>query len=177
MTKRTLAVLVACLAIAALGAGCGGGDDTTGAGTGGTTAGGETSGGASTEASGSAPTKAAFIEEADRICRDAEAALNGEIAEWAEDNGVPTGKEPSREQQEALYAEVVLPNVAAQGEEIAALTPPPGDEQAIEEITDALAEGVEEGEADPSQLVEGENPLADASAKARAYGMKSCGSE
>ena len=171
MIKRALAVLFACLAIAAVAAGCGGGDDTT--------SGGDTTGGGeSTEASGSVPTKAVFIKEADKICGDADETLNEEIGEYAEDNDIPLEKkEPTEEQQVEIYEAVVLPNVAQQGEEIAALTPPEGDEETVEGITDALAAGVEDAEADPQQLVEGKNPLADASKQARAYGMKSCGSE
>lgn len=170
MTKRVLAALVACLAIAAVAAGCGGGGDSSSSG--------DTTSGGSTEASGSAPTKAAFIKEADKICGEADEQLNEEVAEYAEENGIPIEKEePTKDQQVELYEAVVLPNVAQQGEDIAALTPPEGDEGKIEEITDGLAEGVEEAEADPKQLTEGKNPLADASQKARAYGMKTCGSE
>lgn len=165
MIKRALVVLFACLAVAAVVAGCGGGDDTT-------------SSGESTEASGSAPTKAVFIKEADKICGDADELMNEEIGEFAEENDIELEKEePTKEQETEVYEAVVLPNVAKQGEEIAALTPPEGDEKTVEEITDALAAGVEDAEADPEQLAEGKNPLADASQKARAYGLKTCGSE
>ena len=165
MIKRALVALVACMALAVVAAACGGGGDTTG-------------GGDSTEASGSAPTKAAFIHQADKICGEAEERLNEEVAEYAEEKNIPIEKEePTQAQQVEIYAAVVLPNVAQQGEELAALTPPEGDEKTIEEITDALASGVEEAEADPKQLTEGKNPLADASKQARAYGMKSCGNE
>lgn len=171
MIKRVLAAFVACLALAVVAAACGGGGDTTGGGN-------TTSGGDSTEASGSAPTKAAFIKEADKICGDADAAMNEEIGEFAEENAIPIEKEePTKAQQIEIYEAVVLPNVAGQGEEIAALTPPAGEEETVEEITDALAAGVEEAEADPAQLTEGRNPLAAASKKAKAYGMKTCGSE
>jgi len=71
----------------------------------------------------------------------------------------------------------VLPNIAKQGEELGELTPPEGDEDTVAEIVDGLDEGVEDAEADPEQLVEGKNPLAGASSKARAYGLKVCGSE
>jgi hypothetical protein len=164
LIKRALAVLFACLAIAAVAAGCGGGDDTT-------------SGGESTEASGSAPTKAVFVKEADGICADSNEVINEEFAEFSKENDISEKEEPSEELQVEAYESIVLPNVAEQGEEIAALTPPEGDEESVEEITDALAAGVEDAEADPQQLVEGKNPLADASKKARAYGMKVCGSE
>jgi hypothetical protein len=165
MIKRALVALFACLAVAAVVAGCGGGGAST-------SGGGETS-----SESGSAPTKAAFIKEADAICQKAEDGLTEEIQSYAEDNGIALGKEPTQAQQEELYVGVVLPNVARQGEEIGALTPPEGDEDTVGEIVDALDEGVAEGEEDVGALVEGKNPLADATAKATDYGMKVCGSE
>ena len=165
MIKRALVALFACLAVAALAAGCGGGGDST-------------SGGSESSAdSGSAPAKAAFVKEADGICQAADNELNDEIQSYAKANGIPLGKEPTKAQQVELYEEVVLPNIGKQAEELGELTPPEGDEETVEEITDGLDEGVEEAEADPEQLVEGKNPLADASSKAKAYGMKVCGSE
>jgi hypothetical protein len=162
-------VLFACLAIAAVAAGCGGGDDST-------SSGGTTSGGESTEASGSAPTKAVFIKEADEICGDADATMNEELAEFSKENDISEEEEPSKELQVEAYESIVLPKIAQQGEEISELTPPEGDEEAIEELTDALAEGVEDAEANPEELTEGGDPLADASKKAQAYGLKTCGS-
>jgi hypothetical protein len=169
LSKRALAALVACLAIAAAVAGCGGGGDSTSSG--------DTGGGESTEASGPAPAKAVFIKEADGICRKADGELTEEIVEYAEENGIETGKEPTQAQQAEIIEQVVLPNLGRQGEEISGLTPPEGDEGTVGEIVDALQEGVEEGESDPQALIEGENPLEDASKKATAYGLKVCGSE
>jgi hypothetical protein len=171
LTKRAFAAFLACLALAAVATACGGGGDSTGGGD-------TTGGGESTEASGSAPTKAVFIKEADAICGDADEVMNEEVVEYAEENDIPLEKEePTEQQQVEIYEAVVLPSIAKQGEEIAELTPPAGDEATIEGITDALAAGVEEAEADPQQLTEGKNPLAGASKQAQAYGMKSCGSE
>jgi hypothetical protein len=134
---------LACLALAVVAAGCGGGGgDTTG-------------GGETTDESGSVPTKAAFIKEADGVCKAADEELNEEIESYAEENGISTKKEPTKAQQEEIYAEVVLPNIAGQGEDIDALTPPEGEEVRVEEIVHALDSGVEEAEADPGLLVEG----------------------
>src|SRR5262249_4712747 len=127
--KRALVALFACLMVA-VAAACGGGGDST-------------SGGESSEASGSAPTKAVFVKEADAICRKADNELNEEIESYAKENGIPLGKEPTKPQQEEIYAAVVLPNVARQGEEIDALTPPEGDEDEVGEIVAALDQGVE----------------------------------
>ena len=170
MNKRALAALIACLAIAAGAAGCGGGGDST-------SSGGDTATSDSTEASGSAPTKAVFVKEADAVCLKADSKLNEEVADYAKEKGIPTNKEPTEDQQVELYEAVVIPNVKTQGEGIAELTPPEGEEDAVAEIVDALEAGVEDAEGDPQQLVEGKNPLADASSKASAYGMKVCGSE
>jgi hypothetical protein len=167
--KRKLALaLFAVLAIAVIVAGCGGGSDST------------SGGGSSSEAesqSGEAPTKAAFIKEADAICSKADGELNEEVTEYAKEHNIPTNKEPSKQVQGEIYAAIVLPNVGRQGEEIGELTAPEGDEETIEELVESLASGVEEGEEDPEGLTEGKNPLADASAQAKAYGMKQCGAE
>jgi len=55
MIRRALVALFACLAVAAVTAGCGGGGDST------------SGGGESSSDSGSAPTKTAFIKEADGV--------------------------------------------------------------------------------------------------------------
>ena len=56
------------------------------------------------------------------------------------------------------------------------LTPPEGDEDQITAIVDAADQGIDEIEADPAALTQGdENPLAEASRLASEYGMKACG--
>jgi predicted small secreted protein len=165
--KRVSALLFAVLVAAAVLAGCGGGSDST--------SGGGTE--SDTSSSGPAPTKAVFIKEADKICEKADGELNEEVTEYAEENNIPTGKEPTEDQTIEIYEAVVLPNVSGQAEGIAQLTPPEGDEDTVEGIVSSLEEGVSEAEEDPQQLVEGKNPLEDASKKATAYGMKVCGAE
>jgi phosphotransferase system HPr-like phosphotransfer protein len=178
--KRSIFLaLFALLAAAVIVAGCGGGgssSDTT-ATTGGSTEAEEAEGGGSTEegeegSGGAAPTKAAFIKEADMICHDDEAELNKELETFTKENKIEG--EASEAQQEELFQTMVLPNIAKQGEEIAALTPPEGDEKAIEELTDALASEVKEAEEEGG--LPGEDTLAGATKKAKAYGFKECGS-
>ncbi|HEX4307531.1 MAG TPA: hypothetical protein VHZ54_15960 [Solirubrobacterales bacterium] len=171
MYKRKIAAaLFALVALVAVIAGCGGGgsSDTTG---GGTTA--ETGG--SSESSGAAPTKAAFIKEGDKICTDDENELNKEVEVFAKENNLDLEKdELSTDQETELFQEVVLPNIAKQAEDLAELTPPEGDEETIEELTDTLSSEVEEAEdagGKPS-----EDTLAGATKMAKAYGFKSCGS-
>jgi hypothetical protein len=180
--KRLVVALFAVLVVAVVAAGCGGGGssssstaDTD------TTSSTEAESGGSTEASegeaeagGTAPTKAAFIKEADGICGKADAAMSEEITEFAEEKNIPiTKEEPSEDQQTEIFESVVLPNIAKQAEDIAALTPPEGEEETVEDITDTLSKEVEEAEEDPSNL--SEDTLKGATEKAHAYGFKTCG--
>jgi ABC-type glycerol-3-phosphate transport system substrate-binding protein len=166
--RKIAAAIFAVLAIAVVAAGCGGGGDSTGGST-------STDGG-STEADsgGAAPTKAAFIKEADKVCTAAENELTEEVTEFAKEHNIPLEKEePNKNQQTELFQEVVLPNIARQGEELAALTPPEGDEETIEDLTSTLETEVEEAEEEGGV---GDEALSGATKKAKAYGFKSCGS-
>jgi len=165
--RKIVLMLAALLALAALVAGCGGGGSSSGS----------TSDTTSTESSdsgGEAPTKAAFIKEADKICTDDEDELNEEITAFAKENGISTTEEPAEGLQVELFHELVLPNIARQAEELAALTPPEGDEATIEELTDALSEEVAAAEEESG--LPGEETLKGATEMAKAYGFKSCGS-
>jgi hypothetical protein len=166
---RKLAVaLFAVLAIAVIAAGCGGGGDSTAAES-------EAASGGS-ESGGAAPSKAAFIKEGDSVCSKAELQLSKEIIAFAKENGIDIEgeEEPTKDQQTEMYEQIVLPNIAGQAERLEALTPPKGDEETVEDITSTLTREVEEAEEHPDDL--GEDPLKEASAKAQAYGLTSCGS-
>lgn len=169
MHKRKLVLaLFAVLALAALVAGCGGG---------GSSSSGSTSDTTSTESSdsgGEAPTKAAFIKEGDKICTDDEDELNEEIEAFVKEKGISGSEEPSEDLQIEAFHDLVLPNIAKQAEDLAALTPPEGDEATIEELTDTLSEEVEAAEEEDG--LPGEDTLKGATDMAKAYGFKSCGS-
>jgi hypothetical protein len=125
--------------------------------------------------SGAAPTKAAFIKEADKICGDADAVMAEEITDYAKENDIPIEKEePSEDQQVKIFHAVVLPNIHKQAEDIAALTPPAGDEETVEDITDTLLSEVEDAEGEDG--IPDESTLEEASQKAQDYGLKTCGS-
>jgi hypothetical protein len=167
-TQRRIALMLAALlALAALVAGCGGGGSSSS----GSSESGSTT---STESSGEAPTKAAFIKEADAICTKDENELNKEIEAFAEENEISTSEEPTEDLQIEAFKTLVLPNISKQAEEIAALTPPEGDESTIEDLTDTLEEEVSAAEEESG--LPGEDTLKGATDKAKAYGFKSCGS-
>jgi hypothetical protein len=164
--RKLVLTLAAVLALAALVAGCGGGGSSSASSS-------STADSGASESGGEAPTKAAFIKEADKICTEDEDELNKEITVYLKENGVEE-EEPSEDQQAELFHSLVLPNIAKQAEEIAALTPPEGDESTIEELTDTLEEEV--AEAEDESGVPGEDTLKGATDQAKAYGFKSCGS-
>lgn len=169
MYKRKLVLaLFAVLALAVVAAGCGGGGSSSSSTS-------STSDNGSTDSSGGAPTKAVFIKEADAICGEDETELVKEVEAFAKEKGVEIGKEePSKDLQAELFREVILPNIGRQAEGIAALTPPEGEEETVEDLTDTLSEEVAEAEEESG--VPANDTLAGATKKAKAYGLKVCGS-
>ena len=165
--RKLVLTLSAVLALVAVVAGCGGGGSSSSSTT-------STDGG-STDAGGEAPTKAVFIKEADAICGEDEDELVKEVENFAEEKGIEIKKEePSKDLQAELFREVVLPNIGRQADDIAALTPPEGDEETIEELTDTLSSEVAEAEEEGG--VPAQDTLAGATKQAKAYGFKVCGS-
>ncbi|HET7444963.1 MAG TPA: hypothetical protein VFJ57_09930 [Solirubrobacterales bacterium] len=163
-----MSALLGALVVALLATGCGGGGDDSSS----------TASVDSTESSdsGSSLTKAEFIKQGDEICKQGDAAIEDEANKFAEENGIDT-ENPTEAQQEEVVEQVLGPAIKRQAEEIADLGPPQGEEEAVEEIVAAVGQGAEEIEEDPKAVVNGENPLAEASKLAKAYGFKQCGGE
>jgi hypothetical protein len=184
--RKLVAALFAVLVIAVVAAGCGGGGDSTGSSSTADTTSASSESGESTgsesgsedegeSSSGAAPTKAAFIKEADQICTAGDTKLSEEVVSFAKGNGIDLEKEeePSEDQQVEIFEQIILPNIAKQAEDLAALTPPAGEEDQVEDITSTLAKEVEEAEEDPSDIDNA--TLEGASKKAQAYGLNACG--
>lgn len=154
--SKLIAVLAAAAAILMIVAGCGGGSDSS--------------------SDSASLSKAQFIKQADAICAKGDKESSKEVEAFVEENNVDTSK-PTKKQQEEVITDVVAPNVQGQVEEISDLGAPEGDEKQIEAMVDAVEEGVEEIEADPTKLIEGKNPLGKGSKLAKEYGLKTCGEE
>jgi hypothetical protein len=160
--RKLVLALVAVLALAGLVAGCGGGGSSSSSTT-------------SSDSGGEGPTKDVFIKEADKICGEDEDEVVEEAEAFAEEKGIEIeNEEPSQALQAELFRQVVLPNIGRQAEEIAALTPPEGDEETIEDLTDTLSSEVAEAEEESGTPAQ--DTLAGATKKAKAYGFKVCGS-
>ncbi len=120
-------------------------------------------------------TKVEFIEQGDAICEKAEKQAETEAEEFAEENGFDLEKATEEELEEAV-AEVLVPALGQQAEEIDALAAPEGDEDKVEAIVVALEDGTADVEEDPSLVFEGK-PLKEASQLATDYGFEACGEE
>ncbi|HSS33478.1 MAG TPA: hypothetical protein VLL27_09390 [Solirubrobacterales bacterium] len=163
MSKRLTVALLGALVVALLAAGCGGGDDSSG-----------DSSESTDSGSSSSLTKAEFIKQGDEICKQGDAAIEGEANEFAKENNIDTAK-PTEAQKEEVYSQVIGPALKQQSEEIADLGPPEGEEEAVEDIVEAVGRGADEIEEDPKSVLNGGDPLAEATKLAKAYGFKQCG--
>lgn len=155
MNKAFLMALAVLVALAAVVAGCGGGDDSD------------------TSAS---LTKAEFIKKADAICEEGNESINTEVDEFAEEKGT-TPEKMTKEQQEEFVEQVVAGEIHSQAEEIGDLGAPSGDEEQIEAMVEAVEGGADEIEEEPKALFGKTNPLAEGTKLAKEYGLKVCGEE
>ena len=118
-------------------------------------------------------TKVEFIKQGDKICEETEEQSETEAEAFAEENGFNLENASNEELEEAV-AEVLVPVLDQQIEEIDALGAPEGDEETIEELIVALEDGSAEVEDDPGVVFNGK-PLKEASQIAEDYGFEVCG--
>jgi pyruvate/2-oxoglutarate dehydrogenase complex dihydrolipoamide acyltransferase (E2) component len=176
VSKRFIAMLAGALAIVVLVAGCGGGSDSGDGSTASAdnnTAQADSGDGASSNAP--ALSKAEFIKQGDEICSNAAKSFAEGVVKFMSENGIDESEGPSEEQEEELITEVILPAYQTQAEELGELGPPKGEEDAVAEIVTGFEEVVADGEGDPSSVVGGDDPFADAKSKAREFGLQVCG--
>jgi hypothetical protein len=114
----------------------------------------------------SAPTKAEYIAEADAICRDGQAEFEAIVKDLPNSVDAP-------ESQAAITDEIV-PLYRDEIEQLRSLTPPEGDEETTAAIFDAVENGLDEVEADPSALDQA-GTFEEANTLANDYGFEVCG--
>jgi hypothetical protein len=142
--RRVQAGLAALLATALL-AGCGGsgGDD--------------------------APTKAAFIKEADAICAKADKA-QGENLKKAGDIG-----DLSEAELEQRFMDIGMPPLEDEAKEIAELTPPAGTEGEVEQFVKGIDTAIAKARANPQSMAnEATGPFHGVDEQAKRFGFKDC---
>lgn len=161
MSKRFLAALLGAAAVALLAAGCGGGGDSSGDESGST-------------GSSSSLSKAEFIKQGDEICERGNESIETEANDFAKEKGIDT-KSPTKADQEEVIEEVVAPAIKREAEEISDLGVPASDQEAAENVIEAVGRGADEVEEDPAAVLEGKNPLEEAGKLAAAFGFRVCG--
>jgi hypothetical protein len=147
MKSRAILALSAVLALGAIAAGCGGGDD---------------------DSSTSDLTKAEWIAKADAICQQGNQAIN-QAAKQQFGN-----QKPSAAEVQKFATETALPNTQSQVNQIKALGAPAGDEDQVNKILDTVQADIDKAKA--AGDIE-ENTFADGDALAKQYGLKVCGQD
>jgi hypothetical protein len=113
-----------------------------------------------------APTKAAYIADADAICEAGQSDFEAIVKDLPNDIEAP--------ESQAAISDEIVPLYRDQIEQLRALTPPEGDEEATARIYDAVEEAVDKVEEDPSALDEVVT-FEEANTLATDYGLEVCG--
>jgi hypothetical protein len=139
--RPRLALLALCVAAAI--AGCGGDDDDDGA-----------------------LTKAEFVDQANAICKDANAQIDAAAKDLPQD--------ASKAELEQFATETLLPNVQGQIDDVGALEPPSEDQDQITEFLDSAQAEVDRLEKDPLIIFSDEQTFEETNKLGRAYGLTEC---
>jgi hypothetical protein len=119
-----------------------------------------------------APTKVAFIKQADAICARADSKQESEFRSYVEKH--PANK-LTRAQQSSVIVTIALPPIKAEAEEISELTPPDGDDDQVQKIVEGMEQGVKAAEKRPMSMSPGpNNPFNDVDQLSTRYGFKAC---
>lgn len=152
MVKTWLKICLLALSLAAVAAGCGGGEGTA----------------------ASSLTKAEFIKAADAICEEADKTQDAELKAYLKDN---PKAEASKAGQIKLVASAGLPSVQSEIEELTELGTPEGEEAEVEALFESMEKALAESESDPSKvLTKAGNPFVALEKQAADYGFKACNS-
>lgn len=148
---------VAALATAIIAAGCGGDDGST------------------TETISDA--KAEFIAAGDQICTDIGEQTNAAVQKKLQiDSDKP--QIATDNQVVEIYRDITIPYLVKLFDQLAALDPPPGDEDEIQAILDSADDAIAKAKKDPAIIAktpEEGNPFDESNELEQAYGFKVCG--
>jgi hypothetical protein len=124
-----------------------------------------------------APTKAAFIKQADAICKKGNQEINKQAHAYFKEVGLTRHEKPTKEQVTHLADQILIPSVQKQVDGVEGLTPPKGDEDQVQAVTDAANSAIDKGKQDPASLLSNKtDPFKKANQLAKSYGLKVCGS-
>jgi hypothetical protein len=149
MFRRTCAILIGALAIAAIVAGCGGDDETT-------------------ELS-----KAEYVKKANAACKKIGLESSGELTAYLSKNAKDGSL--SQAQQEELLGNVVIPSVEKQIDMLEELGIPESGEAPVGALIDELERVVQTAEEDPLKVAGESAPFGKAETVADEYELEFCG--
>lgn len=119
-----------------------------------------------------APTKAAFIKEAEVICKKTDEKQLKALEQFAKTR--PFDKMSSAEQLKVAI-KVGFPPIEEEADELGSLTPPEGDEAKIEAIVEGIEEALEKGRKNPVLMkTEATTPFNKADELGTRYGFDEC---
>lgn len=155
--RGLVAMFVAALLAAAIGAGCGGSDSS------------------STVTVSADVDKATFLKKVEAVCKQ----TNVRTSEGWEDFVKSRGGDPEKAfegegAEDEFVTTVVLPQKQKQVEELGELTAPEKDQEQVEAIVAAYQEGVDVGEADPDAVMSAVGVFKYAAKTAEDYGLREC---
>ena len=155
--RGLIAVLIGVLAVAVIGAGCGGdgGSDAT---------------------AGDQPSKALFIKKAEAVCeRSHIEEIKEDQEEFIEAHGGNIGAAFDDIDSITEYVDTIaIPHRERLIDELSELGAPSGDEEKVDEILAAYEEGIEVAEEDPERVVVGRGVFQYATDLAKEYGLEEC---
>lgn len=155
--RGLVAMFVAALLVAAIGAGCGGSDS------------------GSTVAVSAEIDKPTFIKKADAVCKQTNVRTSEGWEDFVKSRGGDPEKAFEGEDAENDFATtVVLAQKQKQVEELAELTAPEQDQDQVEAILAAYEEGIDVGEADPHAVMSATGVFKYAAKQAEDYGLREC---
>lgn len=150
MSKRLMAMLVALVALAAVVAGCGGGDEEE------------------------SLTKAQYIKQGDAVCKETYGKYQKQFEGYVADNGIKENTIPNRKHLKEIAERFYDSSVEARLEGLEELNPPSADQEKIDAIYAATEDGLEKMQEDPLLLFD-ESPFGKANDLSVAYGFQVCG--
>jgi hypothetical protein len=154
MGTRGVSIFAAVLAVAAILSGCGGGGDSS--------------------SDGGSISKAAFVKQAEAVCKSNTRRLQRDIIRVLRTkHGI---RKPSPKENVYLVGAVIVPNVRREVKELRALSVPSEDKDTIDAMIGALEDGLETAEKDPKAVTSTSDVVFGiASRLAAEYGLEACG--
>ncbi len=150
MYRRTFAILISVLMVAAFAAGCGDDDSS---------------------ADADSPTKAEFVKEATTYCKNLYKEVQKQLAAASEaQEGVPA----SGNQEKQLVNNIIVPTLNKQAEQLSEFGAPEGDEAQVEEIIEGLEKVAKEAEENPVGALSKSDPFFEVDQLMKDYGLDAC---